>query len=226
MRRPFPCPSCASGNQCAPSRGGPHAARQTHKPARFPARQPVRGRVRFPAETGMTDRPVKPQAVAELNIPVDSKTDTAPKAVKTIWSAGPGNNNMPSIVVINLSCSLPVYVSKGPLARPPPPRGEAGRGRPRRGRARLIRANVGRARLPGGARLASEKARRRGTPDGNRIDADCACGLPFERTTGPRRPRGINGPFTGFTFEFPPQKKGGNSANSSRKMVDMGGKPR
>jgi hypothetical protein len=150
VRRSFPCPSCASGDRCAPSRSGPHAARQTREPARFPARQPVRGRVRFPAETGMTGRPVNPQAVAGLNIPVDSKTDTAPRAVKTIWGAVPGNNNMPLIVVINLPGSLPVCVSKGPLARPPPPRGEAGRGRPRRGRAGLIRANVRRARLPGG----------------------------------------------------------------------------
>jgi hypothetical protein len=65
------------------------------------------------------------------------------------------------------------------------------------------------------ARLSAGKAPRRGgarpgarTPHGNRIDANCACGRPFERKAGPRRRRGINGPFTGFTFGYHPGKDG------------------
>ena len=141
------------------------------------------------------------------------------QACKTIWGRRAGDNQVRLMAVSDVPGLLlicPLTFRRPPRARPrgarPPARpGEAGGEAGEAGQG-----DVARARLGAGEAARGEAARGRpalaradgGTPDGNRIDANCACGLPFERTTGPRWPARIHRPFTAFTFEFPPEKAG------------------
>ena len=145
-------------------------------------------------------------------------------ACKTIWGRRAGDYQvslMPVLDVPGLLLIYPLTARRPSRARPrgaPPGAwpGEAGGTEARRGwPGRTWR---GRGPPPGKAPRRGGSPPRAGTPHGNRIDANCACGRPFERMSGPRRRRRINGTFTGFTFGYRPRKNG-------EPLLIRGGKP-
>ena len=152
-------------------------------------------------------------------------------ACKTIRGRRAGDYQvslMPVLDVPGLLLICPLTVRRPSRARPrgaqpgartARPAAEARRGWP--GRTWRGRGwPPGRAPRRGGARPGA------GTPHGNPIDANCACGRPSERMSGPRLRRGINGALYRIHVRIPPPGKRRTFMNSSRKTVDGRGIPR